>query len=85
MYGYEISSEMKERSGGRFTISVLYPVLYRLQEQGYIAISETEVIDGRARSYYCITEAGTRYLNKTLQEYEDMSSIFLSLVGGSEP
>ena len=80
MYGYEISSEMKERSGGQFTISVLYPVLYRLQEQGYIEISETEVIDGRARSYYRITKAGTKYLEKTLQEYSEMSQVFLSLI-----
>ena len=32
MYGYEISSEMAARSNGMFTIAVLYPVLYRLEE-----------------------------------------------------
>ena len=36
MYGYEISSEMKRRSNGRFAIAVLYPVLYRLEEQGFV-------------------------------------------------
>lgn len=81
MYGYEISSEMKARSSGRYTIAVLYPVLYRLQEQGYVEISETEVVDGRARSYYRITENGCNYLKHTLSEYNTITEIFMNLVG----
>lgn len=76
MYGYEISAELKARSDGKYTISILYPVLYRLEEQGYIAIASTEVADGRARSYYAITDAGRAYLEKTLREYEEMTRIF---------
>ena len=37
MYGYEITQELSRRSGGRYVLSLLYPVLYRLLEQGYIA------------------------------------------------
>ena len=33
MYGYQISQEMDVRSNGRFTIAVLYPILYRHLEQ----------------------------------------------------
>ena len=80
MYGYEISAALKERSGGKFTISLLYPVLYRLEEQGYVEIASTEVADGRARSYYGITEAGRDYLKKTLAEFEDISSVFRQLM-----
>lgn len=80
MYGYELSTEMGRRSGGRFTISVLYSVLYRLQEQGYITITETEVVDGRARSYYHITESGQAYLQHTLQEYFELTDVFQKLV-----
>jgi PadR family transcriptional regulator PadR len=76
MYGYEISAELKERSGGKFTISLLYPVLYRLEEQGYVEVAATEVADGRARSYYGITEAGRAYLEKTMAEYADISAVF---------
>lgn len=82
MYGYEISSEMSQRSDGQFTISVLYPVLYRLQEQGYIEISETEIVEGRARSYYQITQSGQSYLEKTLHEYHAISDVFEKLLGG---
>lgn len=80
MYGYEISAELKSRSDGKYMISILYPVLYRLEEQGYIEISATEVADGRARSYYSITQAGREYLEKTRAEYGEISAIFEKLM-----
>ena len=36
MYGYQLSQAMQQKSGGRFTIAVLYPILYRLVKKGYI-------------------------------------------------
>ena len=30
MYGYELIQELKQRSGGKYQLSLLYPVLYRL-------------------------------------------------------
>ena len=80
MYGYEITAALKERSGGKYMISILYPVLYRLEDQGFIEISSTEVADGRARSYYSITEAGLAHLEKTWSEYREISSIFEDLM-----
>ena len=82
MYGYEISQMMKQRSGGAFTISVLYPVLYRLEEQGYVEIVRSEVVDGRARSYYAVTDAGRAYLEETMQDSRMISGIFDGLMGG---
>lgn len=76
MYGYEISAELKARSQGKLSISILYPVLYRLEEQGFIEISSTEVSDGRARSYYAITQAGRAHLEKTMAEYQEISRVF---------
>ena len=76
MYGYENTEALKVRSEGKYLISILYPVLYRLEEQGFIEISSTEVADGRARSYYSITEAGRAHLEKTWQEYQEITEIF---------
>lgn len=80
MYGYEITAALKSRSDGKYMISILYPVLYRLEEQGFICISSTEVTDGRARSYYSITDAGQAHLEKTWKEYLEISSIFEGLM-----
>ena len=82
MYGYEISYEMKRRSNGKFTIAVLYPVLYRLEEQGFVEMTGTEVIDGRARSYYCITEAGRVHLHKSLDEFMELAALFAEMTRG---
>ena len=82
MYGYELTQEMKRRSGGNFTISVLYPVLYRLEEQGYIEVAHSETVDGRARSYYGVTEAGRAYLAETLEDYQMISEVFGNLMKG---
>lgn len=82
MYGYELTQEMKQRSGGAFTISVLYPVLYRLQEQGYVEITRSEVVDNRNRSYYAITPAGEDYLRRTWREYLEITKIFGNLMKG---
>ena len=79
MYGYELSSEMKRRSGGRYSITVLYPVLYRLEELGYITTTRSEIVDGRTRSYYQITAAGRHYLVQTLAEYCELREIFEQL------
>lgn len=84
MYGYEISQTMKAKSGGRFTISVLYPVLYRLEEQGYLEICTTEVVLHRLRSYYQITDAGRQHLAKTVQEYHEMHQAFMTLLEEDE-
>lgn len=84
MYGYEISHAMKEASGGRFTISVLYPILYRLEEQGHVMVERTEVINNRARSYYAITDAGRAYLSQSMEEYRAISGAFLAMMEGSD-
>ena len=45
MYGYEISQEINLRTHKKRSIAVLYPVLYRLEEQGYIRIENQYVLD----------------------------------------
>ena len=52
MYGYEISQAMRQRSGGRFTIAVLYPILYRLEEQGYVRVERTEPMTPTSRGFW---------------------------------
>ena len=84
MYGYELIQEMQRRSSGNFTISVLYPVIYRLEEQGYVEVVQTEVVDGRARSYYGITESGQAYLKETLEDYRQISNVFEDIITGED-
>lgn len=82
MYGYEISSRIAGLSSGRLSVSVLYPVLFRLQEQGFIEVSSSVIVDGRARSYYQLTPSGADYLEQTLREYRELDKAFSQITGG---
>ncbi len=80
-YPYELSQIIKGKSNGRFSKALLYPVLYRLEEQGYIRISSTEIIDNRARNYYVITDAGREYLASVKKEFIEMTHAANLLLG----
>ena len=71
MYGYELTQEMKQRSGGAFTISVLYPVLYRLEDAGLLTSEVLAPPGGRAKKYYRITDAGRRTLAQMQQFWQE--------------
>ena len=57
MYGYEICQKVKLLTEGqiRVTEGALYPALHKLEGEG-ILVTHTEVVDGRTRKYYAISE-----------------------------
>lgn len=82
MYGYEISQEITRRTQKKLSIAVLYPVLHRLEEQGYICIADTMIENGRARSYYIATPEGEEYLECTYRNYLELSALFRGIIEG---
>ncbi|WP_251391761.1 PadR family transcriptional regulator [Mediterraneibacter agrestimuris] len=61
MYGYQIISELSERSGQRFILKegTLYPILYRLEDDRLVESRWSETQGRRVpRKYYAITEEG---------------------------
>ena len=63
-HGYEIGRLIELRSAGylQFRISTLYPVLYRMENRGWIQGRWVERAGERRRCYYHLTEAGRRAL-----------------------
>ena len=63
-HGYEISKLIEDRSGGRlkFKVASLYPLLYRLEERGWIAGKWVEKAGERRRRFYRLTPGGRRML-----------------------
>ncbi len=76
MYGYQLVQETKTISGGRIITQEgsLYPVLYKLQERGYI--SDRKVLVGKrmTRVYYHLEPAGLEYLHTLIEEYDAIST-----------
>ncbi|WP_019638248.1 PadR family transcriptional regulator [Paenibacillus fonticola] len=80
LYGYQLIIELDIRSHGYFKMKegTLYPVLYRLEDSGYIE-SYWERDDGKRgvrRKYYRITSSGQR---KIAEMREEMSLFFSSI------
>jgi PadR family transcriptional regulator, regulatory protein PadR len=63
-HGYEISKLIEQQSNGavRFNVASLYPLLYRLENRGWINGRWVEKAGQRRRRYYRLTPAGRKVL-----------------------
>jgi PadR family transcriptional regulator PadR len=63
-HGYEISQQIEQRSAGqlKFHVASLYPLLYRLEERGWLQGRWVEKTGQRRRRYYRLTAEGRRVL-----------------------
>jgi PadR family transcriptional regulator, regulatory protein PadR len=78
-HGYEISKLIDARSGGslKFHVASLYPLLYRLEERGWIAGKWLERAGQRRRRYYRLTIEGRKVLARQRKTW----SAFVAAVG----
>ena len=75
-YGYAIIKRVSELSGGnlQWTDGMLYPVLHRLERQGFVAAKWGESDTGRRRKYYRITKDGRAQLAAQRQQWQAVDS-----------
>jgi len=59
-HGYAVITEISELSDGRVRLrpGTLYAALDRLREEGLVAVAGEEVVAGRLRRYYQLTDVG---------------------------
>ena len=85
MYGYEILVTLAERGSGEFQLKqgTLYPLLYRLEREGWISAKWETPPTGKKRKVYSLTAEGkkiqlarsaewvrfTKAVNSLLEEY----------------
>ena len=76
MYGYKIVQETARVSGGLLTTQEgsLYPVLYRLVEQGYITDRKVLVGKRMTRVYYHLEPLGAEHLDSLIQDYTNVTT-----------
>ena len=87
MYGYQIVQEITERSGGAIVTEEgsLYPVLYKLQDQGMLSGEKVLVGKRMTRVYYHLEEPGRRRLQELSREYRAITQgVFQIIQGGKE-
>jgi len=71
-HGYELGKLIHARSAGQLTFHIdsLYPLLYRLEERGWIKGAWREKPAERRRRYYKVTAEGRRVLAKQRRTWE---------------
>jgi len=79
-HGYEIIKQASRLSGGRVRLAAgtLYGALERLLGAGLIEVVGEEIVGGRARRYYALTDRGRGELR---DEAERLSQASLAVLG----
>jgi DNA-binding PadR family transcriptional regulator len=82
--GYELIQEIKRGSGEeiRWTDGMLYPVLHRMEDSGWITARWVEVENGHKRKYYSIKKDGHQVLKKKREHWTVISAVPGGLRGG---
>jgi PadR family transcriptional regulator PadR len=72
-HGYEISQLIETRSAGRlkFHVASLYPLLYRLEERGWLQGRWVEKAGRRRRRFYGLTAEGRRVLARQRETWSN--------------
>src|SRR6185436_2880695 len=70
-HGYDLSKLIETRSGGqlKFHLDSLYPMLYRLEERGWIKGTWVEKPDERRRRFYKVTPERRRALARQRKKW----------------
>src|SRR5258706_13055086 len=83
-YGYALIQEVKQLSGEsiEWTDGMLYPVLHRMEENGWIKARWVRIENGRKRKYYSLKADGRQALKEKRQQWTLISSVLRGLWKG---
>jgi PadR family transcriptional regulator, regulatory protein PadR len=86
-HGYEIIGRANVLSNRRVTLPVatLYGTLDRLTIRGHIELVREEVVDGRARRTYAVTEDGHAALDEETQRMSQLVSAMTKRANAKRP
>lgn len=86
-YGYELLKALKEGSGGGFTLKegTLYPILYRLEDEGLI-VSAWSKAEGKnaPKKMYTATEKGQAECLRRKQVWDGFVQTVHGFYGGND-
>jgi transcriptional regulator len=82
-HGYELQKLIESRSKGilTFNVATLYPLLYRMEERGWIVGRWVEKAGERRRRFYRLTSAGRATLEAQRQSWRAFVTAMNRIVG----
>jgi PadR family transcriptional regulator, regulatory protein PadR len=74
LHGYELARRIEQQTKGalRFTLAALYPMLYRMEQRGWIRGAWETSSNGRRRRCYRLTPAGKKKLLPLRKEWSEL-------------
>jgi transcriptional regulator len=83
-HGYEIGKLIDTRSEGqlKFHVASLYPLLYRLEERGWLQGRWVEKPGERRRRFYSLTTEGRRVLSRQRETWKAFVHAMDLITGG---
>jgi PadR family transcriptional regulator, regulatory protein PadR len=84
-YGYEIIRQVRESSGGalEWADGMLYPILHRIEKQGWVEAYWGRSETGRRRKYYRLLEAGRAELERQRQVWSETYTLVQRWTGAT--
>ena len=81
-YGYKIVQQLQELSDDKIKLAegVMYPILYRLLDKGYIIDEKRLVGKRKTRVYYKLEPKGKEYLNQLYIDYMDINTSIIKIM-----
>jgi PadR family transcriptional regulator, regulatory protein PadR len=82
-HGYSVIELIRSRSGGGFDLAegTVYPALHRLEADGHLTSTWTDV-NGRRRKIYSLTRPGRKQLATERDRWRQFSSRITNAIGG---
>jgi DNA-binding PadR family transcriptional regulator len=86
-HGYAIIQDVGRISGERVALraGTLYGALERLDADGLIAMDREEIVDGRLRRYYRLTDEGSARLAEEAKRLQESAATALQRLGALRP
>jgi transcriptional regulator len=74
LHGYEMARRIEQQTKGalRFSLAALYPLLYRMEQCGWIRGAWETSSSGRRRRCYRITPVGKKKLSPLRREWAEL-------------
>ena len=81
-YGYEVAAKLAAETNGALEVTdgTLYPVLYRLERAGYVAVRWETPERGVPRKYYRLTDGGREELQRLREEWTTFANAMTRLL-----
>jgi PadR family transcriptional regulator PadR len=85
-YGYQILQRIRQVAGGKLAWSsaMLYPVLHRLEKDGFIRSKWKLSEEGRMRKYYFLTNLGRKEFAAEREQWLSVHDALQSLWAAAE-